>query len=172
VDFGLMALWNRLRARHRLNLERDQRLRDAGALASHDQQIDRGLHTWFFPAIRNIEDARGAAQNGAAVVVLGAAVQLLIVIFGMTANPIFSLFPAGVFILLAWGTWRMSRTAALAGLILFCVLSAPAILSVGEVKAAEALPFALLFLSMWISGVRGTFYFHRHSQNPVSDQRE
>jgi len=169
MDFGLMALWNGLRARHRLSQERDQRLRDAGALATRDQPIDRGLHTWFFPAIRNIEDARGAAQNGAAVIILGAAVQLLIVILGMTVNPIFSLLLTGVFFLLAWGTWRMSRTAALAGLILFCVLSVSGILSAGEVKAAEVLPFALLFLSMWISGVRGTFYFHRHSQNRVCD---
>jgi hypothetical protein len=38
-----MALWNRLRALYQFNQERDLRLRDAGALAIHDQPIDRGL---------------------------------------------------------------------------------------------------------------------------------
>jgi hypothetical protein len=107
-----MTPWQRLRAKHESNRALEERLLDAGAPATHDQAIDRARNSWFYPAIRNIEDAHRVARSGSAVPFLGAVSEFLIAIFGNPQNLAFSLLTASDLILLAWAIWRISRIAA------------------------------------------------------------
>jgi uncharacterized membrane protein YjjP (DUF1212 family) len=69
-----------------------------------------------------------------------------------------SFLDAGLFAVIAFGIWRMSRVAAVAGLALYLIEQAYMWASVGPKNPV----MSLLFIMFLIGGVRGTVSFQKH----------
>lgn len=126
----------------------------------------------YWPEIRNLEQAVQASNMGVAAALFVAGVNTLIAtistfqhaaVMGVTAA---GYVDAALFALAAWGIWRRSRVAAIAGLCLF--LAEKIYQFATQPKAALGLLVALALLALFISGVRGTFAYHGFSSVDAS----
>ena len=134
---------------------------------------DTTRDSWYWPTIVNIADAEGASNQGfwAAVFVAGIT-TVIATITVFTKSNIAGIDPsayidAALFALIAWRIKRRSKAFAIAGLCLFVFEKAyqfyvqPQVASLGSVMA-------ILFLLLFISGVRGNFAFHRLAKKSIA----
>ncbi len=127
---------------------------------------------WIWPGIQNLDDAKGAAGNGVGVAFFVALVTGIVTYLQTSGR--MNLFPqigpsayidAGLFLVIGVGILRMSRIAALAGLLLYIAEQYFMIKSGGRFGVAM-----IFFTLAFISSVRGTFAYHDMSKEEVAGQ--
>src|SRR6267378_1206545 len=123
--------------------------------------------TWW-PSVSDLEGAKKAAHEGAGAAVFVAAVTTLfsvLAIFDIRILPGFSplsLVDGGLFAIVAWRIYRMSRAWALAGLLGYVSERAYSIYAHGATATAGWVVGVVILLG-FVNGVRGTFAYHRLS---------
>ena len=122
------------------------------------------LRRVWWPTLETIEDAKGAARQGAgfaALIAVGMASVITLNLTGVTNNFLgmngYAYIDASIFLLIAVFTYRYSRVAALAGLAVYVLERANQISETGANRHVGAILLGLLF----VNGVRGTFAYHR-----------
>ena len=126
------------------------------------------LRDQWWPAIRDRESARKAAIQGFA----GALLQVLISVgfaawaaskqslFGV--NPTTFMIAAAIFAAIAIGIFRLARTAAVAGLVLFLPTQIWSLLfDRSTTDFVRTFILTILFGLLFVNGVRGTFAYRR-----------
>jgi hypothetical protein len=122
------------------------------------------VQSWFWPVITDSESARSAARGARTAAIVCAAVTLIFTLAAMAGAKlsqglgltVLSLVDVFLFGILAWGIHRMSRTAAVLGLLLFVAER----LMAGN--ATKGIYLTIVFTLWFISGVRGTFAYHQY----------
>ncbi|MBD2328726.1 hypothetical protein [Alkalinema sp. FACHB-956] len=124
----------------------------------------------FFPPIVTLGDAQAVAQQGtwAACFVMGMTTIVAIAsMFGLlpATFPVnaWALIDAALFAGIAWGIYQMSRVAALAGLIIYCIERVYMQIALGP-KVGAGIIVTMLLICAFINAVRGTFAYHRLKQ--------
>lgn len=122
---------------------------------------------WFWPKIIDVQSARKARIEGIWVACFCAFVTSILAIMnlfnietkkwvGMDVS-VEGLLDVLLFLLVAWGIYKFSRIAAVAGLVLYLYGTIDRWLTVGPKN-----PFiALLFTLAFINAIRGIFIYHR-----------
>ena len=116
----------------------------------------------LWPAIEDEGTARKAARHGAAICGFSAAATLIIALagFGFAENAFekYGLIVSSIiYAALGFGILRMWRSAAIMALLLFAGDMTVAIVNSGAKHVGS-----LILLLFFISGIRGTFYYHRN----------
>ncbi len=131
--------------------------------------------TWW-PSMSNLEGAKKAVHEGAGAAIFVAAVTALfsvLAIFDIRILPGFSpwsLVDAGLFAVVAWRIYKMSRAWAVVGLLLFVGERAYAFYARG-VTATTGIVVGVIILLGFVNGVRGTFAYRRlfaSQQSPMT----
>jgi hypothetical protein len=123
------------------------------------------------PPVTYREGAKEAARLGAGAAALVAGVTALfgvLAIFGFEILPGFSrisLVDSGLFAIVAWRTYKMSRAWAVVGLVMFVAGRVIAFYLSGVI-AMSGIIGGLLLLLLFLNGVRGTFAYHKLSTQP------
>ena len=123
--------------------------------------------TWW-PSVSDQKGARKAAHEGAGAAVFIAAVTTLFAVLSIFDIQIipgfspFSLVDAGLFAIVAWRIYKMSRAWAVVGLFLHVVERAYSLYLHGITRGAGMVVGAILILGV-VNGVRGTFAYSRLS---------
>ena len=125
------------------------------------------VQSWFWPQITDSESARSAARGARTAAILCAGFTLispLVVMPGakFSQSPgltVLSLVDVFLFGILAWGIHRLSRTAAVLGLLLYVAER----LMAGNFAKGIYLTIVITF--WFISGIRGTFAYHQYKMN-------
>jgi hypothetical protein len=110
-----------------------------------------------FKGIANIEDAKAAAMIGAGAAGFAVLTTALLIVIGMTSPA--SWVDAGLFALISWLIFKMSRIAAVSGLVLFLLEKVYQIVHVRLPVSGYVV--AIFVTCGFIWGIRGTFAFHR-----------
>ncbi|GLQ88256.1 hypothetical protein [Dyella flagellata] len=122
-------------------------------------------HNISWPEISNVEQAVQASNMGASAAIIIAAVNAIVATISIVKHTnIVGVNGAGyvdatLFALCAWGIYRRSKLAAIAGLALFATEKVYQFAT--QPKALLGLGLALCLMLFLISGVRGTFGYHR-----------
>jgi hypothetical protein len=132
------------------------------------------MNSQWWPSVTYREGARDAARLGAGAAAFVAGVTALfgvLAIFGIEILPGFSrisLLDSGLFAIVAWRTYKMSRAWAVVGLVMFVAGRVIAFYH-SDVTAISGLFVGLLLLLAFWNGVRGTFAYHRLSTQPAAE---
>lgn len=119
----------------------------------------------WWPSIETELEAKGAARQGAGAAGFLAGVTTLssiLAIFDIRVLPgssPLSLLDAGLFAIVAWRIYRMSRAWALVGLLLYVYELAYSVYLHGTKVTASLFVGAILLVG-FVNGVRGTFAYH------------
>lgn len=119
----------------------------------------------WWPSIETELEAKRAAYQGAGAAVLLAGVTTLrsiLAIFdiqGLPGSSPLSLIDAGLFAIVAWRIYRMSRAWALAGLLLYVYELTYSVYLHGTKATASWFGGAILLVG-FVNGARGTFAYH------------
>ena len=122
----------------------------------------------FWISIDSIESARTAARQGVWAAGLVAAITAVLAVISMTTGGMPAGFPhvnawafwdVGFFVAVAWGIHKMSRVAAVIGLVLYLIEQIIMRVSYPEMST-RGLVFVGLFIFAFINGIRGTFAYH------------
>lgn len=124
-----------------------------------------GKSNWMWPSITDRDSARQAALQGMWAAYWCAGITTAVALAGMAglrALPVGAeaLFDAAIFAAIGWGISRMSRCAAVAGLLLYV---AERIL-MWQVNGPVGIFMAVAFTLCFIGAVRGTFAFHGYAE--------
>ncbi|MGB7971895.1 MAG: hypothetical protein WCF31_08000 [Candidatus Deferrimicrobiaceae bacterium] len=122
----------------------------------------RRLTNVFWPAIVDEATARGAAKYGAAICGFSAVASLVMAItgFGFVGNEFerYGLIASSIiYAVLGLGILRMWLPAAIMALLLFVGDIITSVIHSGEKPVLD-----LILLVFFISGVRGTYYYHKN----------
>jgi hypothetical protein len=125
----------------------------------------------YWPTIWNLKTARSAAMQGFWAAVLVAAITAALSLLSAFGVKLFdfdlsALTDAAAFAVIAFGIYRMSRLAALAGLSLYVLERAYMWATLGPKNPAIAAIFTLAF----VSSVRGTFAYRKQTNSRVTDK--
>jgi len=133
------------------------------------------MNNQWWPSVTYREGAKDAARLGAGAAAFVAGVTALLAvlaIFGIQILPGFSptsLVDAGLFAIVAWRTYRMSRAWAVVGVLLFVAERAYAFYD-RAMTAMSGIIVGLLLLLAFLNGVRGTFAYRRlATDSPSTD---
>jgi hypothetical protein len=128
--------------------------------------------------VRSVEGARRAAKRGTWAAALGATVTSTAVLRGRHGLTAWNWIDVLLVVLIAWGIYRMSRVAAIAGLVLYIIERIPLLFAetTAPILAGRAF-FGLFMLLLFVNGVRGTFAHHRlvtsaHHDSEITDAAE
>jgi hypothetical protein len=120
----------------------------------------------FFSPIETLSDAQRIGRQGtwaacfaAGMTSLFALASILGVLPEGLAVSAWALADAAVFWTIAWGIYRMSRVAAVAGLVVYILERALAIAASDTKKGFGIV--AILMILAFFNAVRGTFAYHR-----------
>jgi hypothetical protein len=122
----------------------------------------------IWPTITDAVSARFAAKQGMGAALFCSGTTLVFVYLARQGVAMVqglnqtALVDAAVFAFLGFAMLRMSRVAAVAALVLFIIERFAMWRSVGGVGVAS-IPMMAVILLCFISGVRGTFAYHRYS---------
>jgi hypothetical protein len=121
-----------------------------------------GSRKWYWPDITDLESAATAGREGAAVAFVVAGITTIFAVLAAfhVANVLspWALIDAGVMATLGFFIRRMSRAAAVIALVWFIAARIQGAITHG---LASNLLLGLILLAGFISGVRGTFAYHR-----------
>ena len=122
----------------------------------------RKLGSIFWPVIVDEGTARKAARHGAAICGYSAAASLIVAFagFGWVESEYekYGLIVSSIiYAVLGLGILRMWRAAAIMALLLFVGDTILSIINFGEKHIA-----GMILLPFFISGIRGTFYYHKN----------
>lgn len=124
---------------------------------------ERSVKEWIMPTIEDQLSAKKVARNGVWAAAFCAAATILVVGLNAAGADIlaldhWALVDAALFIAIAVGIHRMSRTAAVAGLLLYLLERVYMIENLGN---PGTIIQVLVLTLMFISSVRATFLYHR-----------
>lgn len=131
-----------------------------------NKKVRPGMGWW--PSVADKEGARGTALQGTGSAILVAGIGTLfsvLAMFGIQVFPGYSpwaLIDAGLFAVVAWRIYRMSRAWAVVGLLLFVVERGYTFYEHGA-KATAGIVVAVILLLGFVNGVRGAFAYRRLS---------
>jgi len=114
-------------------------------------------HVTWWPEITDAETARRAALSGVAAATLCAVTTGAFAVLGLFGVSRFSLLDAGLFTVIAWGIYRMSRAWAIAGLVIYVSERIVGL----RIRPGVFSVIAIIFIVLFIGGIRGTFAYHR-----------
>jgi hypothetical protein len=130
-----------------------------------DNKPKSGILT--FPTIVTLSDAQSTGRHGTWAACFIAGIMSLVAlasILGRLPEDFprdgWALIDAAIFGLIAWGIYRMSRVAAIAGLILYIIERIAMHVMLGR-SYITAIFVTVMFLFAFINAVRGTFAYHR-----------
>ena len=119
----------------------------------------------FWPTVGTVDDAKGATKAGFIAAILVALITTAFASWALYSGGSVAGFidpwayvDAVLFGGIAFGIYKESRAAAVAGLLLYLVEKAFQIASTGELQGAVV---TVLFVLFFVSGIRGTFALHR-----------
>ncbi len=118
----------------------------------------RNASVSVWPTITDLESAKGAARQGFWAAIIAAVVTAVVVVLVQAGFQVFdvsieALVDAALFAIVAWGIHKMSRTAAVGGLVLN--------IWSWSIQGPGGLVWAAIFTLMYINGIRGTFQYHK-----------
>lgn len=123
----------------------------------------RSRQDWWWPSVDDEESARRAALQG-----VGAAIVCMVItagfgIFGILGMGIDSVTDGALLGFVAYATFRMSRVAAVAGLIYYVCSRIYLLIVRPDMRAASLLGVLMLtiFALCFVNAVRGTYAYHR-----------
>ncbi|WP_207678901.1 hypothetical protein [Desulfonema magnum] len=105
----------------------------------------------FWPGIYDKVTAREAAKQGWTAALFSGGITLLMIVFG--GAEIMNLLDVALICLIGYGCLKMSRTAAIAGLV-YTISN-----GIYKYSVHKTLGLMPLFAIFYINSVRGTFYF-------------
>lgn len=121
----------------------------------------------FWPIVDDLESAKKATRYGFWASILCAVVTVATVILGYygiqphsmnnMSFDLFALFDAALFAVIAWGLYKMSRTAAVAGLSLYFIER----IYMWSVYSLKIPVMAIIVSLLFVHSIRGTFAYHR-----------
>lgn len=123
---------------------------------------------WIWPEIIDDKSAEKAAKQGFWAALYCSGATILFVVLAnfepqFDAVNMYALTDAFLFTIIGFGIWRMSRTASVAGLLLYMFERAYAWTTSGPKNPIIALIFVLLF----IHSIRGTFAYHNFKKEEI-----
>ncbi len=127
------------------------------------------LNTWFLPPVTTKAEARSAAYQGFWAAVIVTAITVLFVIIMLAAGPIedvpidaWAFIDAGIFAAIAIYIRKLSRIAAVCGLVMYWLerIYMWSVTGFGPNEVSSIWMIVLLTVA-FINGVRGTFAYHR-----------
>lgn len=123
---------------------------------------------WIWPSVVDIASAEKAAKQGAWAAVICAVITSVAAFIGHLNSNFYgfdawAFLDAGLFAIVAFGIFKLSRVAAVFGLFLYSLERA--------VMWAEHGPknpvLALIFILFFISSVRGTMEYHKFKKQKM-----
>jgi hypothetical protein len=130
-----------------------------------DREPKRGILT--FPTIVTLSDAQKTGRQGTWAACFLAGIMSLIAlasILGRLPDNFprdgWMLIDAAIFGLIAWGIYRMSRVAAISGLVLYIIERIDMHVMMGK-SHISGIFVTVMFLFAFINAIRGTFAYHR-----------
>ena len=118
----------------------------------------RKLSQKFWPHITDEASARKAAFQGAGAAALISVVTAILAIGGFLGFDLSLLWDATIFAIVAWGIFKMSRFAAVAGLIMYLLEQGYKVAEAGKIGNLGML---LLFCLAFVNSIRATVFYHR-----------
>src|SRR5262249_44769007 len=124
----------------------------------------RDLMGWFWPEIYDRDTAQEPARRGAWVALFVAALTALLALLSLAFHSVIlgitpaSLLDAVIFGVTGWHTYKMSRAWAVTGMVLYL---ANVLYGLSQGRFGV---LAVVFLFAFLNAIRGTFAFHRFSQ--------
>ncbi|MES2459125.1 MAG: hypothetical protein V4671_00980 [Armatimonadota bacterium] len=123
----------------------------------------RTNHWW--PPVSTREEARTATKGGVIVCGIIAVLTGALALYSLFGKPILGITPASfidvvLFAAIGFGIWKMSRVAAVAGLIIYLIEQGYQWATIGPKSPIVTLLFTLYL----VNAVRGTFAYHRLSE--------
>ena len=122
----------------------------------------------FWHKIESLEDAIDTTKAGMAAAIMCAAITGLMALASMLGVKVFpgfsafALVDAVIFAGFGWGLYRHSRLCAVLVLLFYLLEQANNIANFQTYNAV----MALMFISFFIQGVRGTFKYHKFKAAP------
>jgi hypothetical protein len=130
-----------------------------------DREPKPGILT--FPTIVTLSDAQSTGRQGTWAACFIAGIMSLVALASILERlpedfprDGWALIDAAIFGLIAWGIYRMSRVAAVAGLVLYIIERIAMHIVLGK-SHISGIFVTVLFLFAFINAVRGTFAYHR-----------
>jgi hypothetical protein len=127
----------------------------------------RDLKNIFLPQIATLSEAQKVGRQGTWAACFVAGLTALVAVASLSGIlpadfPIkgWALVDAALFGVIAWGIYRMSRVAAVAGLAVY-ILERIYMQSALGAKAGSGIVVTILIILAFINAVRGTFAYHR-----------
>ena len=121
----------------------------------------------LWPEIRDEDSARYAAKQGMVGALVVAGVTALVSFLGTMGFSLWSLLDAAVFVAIGVGIWRMSRAAAVAGLVVF-LIERVQMAAAHPDQASKGVVMGVIITIAFINGIRGTFAYHRFTRPAAS----
>ena len=127
----------------------------------------------YWPEIKDASTAKDAAYGAAAVSVFIAAITALLAILSLVyKKPILdldglALVDAGLFALVGWRIYKMSRPWTVVGLVLYLLEACKRLL---RRPSAAVGVMTIIFILAFIGGIRGAFAFHRYNKHESQSQ--
>lgn len=118
----------------------------------------RKLSQTVWPSITDEPSARKAALQGVGVAAFISVATTIFAIFGFLGFDLNSLVDATTFAIIAWGIFKMSRFAAVAGLIMYLFERGYEVAEAGKINN---LGLILIFCLAFINAIRATVFYHR-----------
>ena len=122
----------------------------------------------LWPDVDDVESARSASRQGMWAALVVAVVTGIVAAFQGLGLNWYAFVDVGMFLLIAWGIRRVSRMAAVAGLVLFVI---ERIAIFGQTKQTGGI-VAIALLLAFGNGARGAFAYRRlkkaSGQTPVA----
>lgn len=120
----------------------------------------------FWPEIDSKETAREVANQGFWAAIVVAVVTTIVILITMAAGTLEDIPPidawafidVGIFVAIALGIRKMSRIAAVSGLVVYLI---ERIYALSYTGGGGGLFIAIALILAFINGVRGTFAYHR-----------
>ncbi len=120
----------------------------------------------IWPDVQSIDNAEKACHTAAICAFVVAGITGLVAGIALAGSSVipgingWAFLDAGIFALLGFFLWRCSRTAAVIALVLFILERIQMMASNG----IAGLPLGIVFILLFIGGVRGAFAYHRLQQ--------
>jgi hypothetical protein len=131
---------------------------------------------WLLPIINDLKSAENLVENGflaaiftISLIILNAILGDLNTILGVIVIKISGVDPGAlvdvvIFWIIACGLYKMSRTAAIAGLCLYLIEIIHLWLIYGLLDA----PLTIIIILLFANSIRGTFAYHRFKQTHMT----
>lgn len=119
----------------------------------------KNIYAVWWPEITDQATAKQAALNGATAAGFCAVITAIVSVGGWLGATMDGLWDAAIFGIVAWGIYKMSRFAAIAGLAIYL---AERVYAWTRPGAHPNPVMAIIFTLFFIGGVRGTIAHRRY----------